>query len=196
MSKRNQFVTIKNTVINFNIDTRFILASIDKKRKAKKKNQKTNIYNSVNSLNNKKLYDLAVKYNNHFITNSAIGNINHSNTNENFPVKKKVINTNTTSNSLSLNEDLNLNQKFDIIKKNNNYQKIYIYDNNKSKEKKNIKLCHIKDEKNENKTINNKSVNYRNKGNNKFRSMKLDDFYGIKGGKNDSKNNYIYTNEN
>ena len=196
LNKKNQFVTIKNTVINFNIDTGFILASIDKKRNSKKNNPKNNIYNSVNSLNNKKLYDLAVKYNNHFITNNAIGNINHSNTNENFPVKKKMINTNNTCNSLSLNEDLDLNKKFDIIKKNNNYQKIYIYDDNKSREKKNIKLNYIKDEKNDNKKINNKSVNYRNKGHNKFRSMKLDDFYGIKGRKKDSKNIYIYTNEN
>ena len=196
LNKKNQFVTIKNTVINFNIDTGFILASIDKKRKSKKNNLKNNIYDSVNLLNNKKLYDLAVKYNNHFITNRTIGNINHSNTNENFPVKKKVININNTCNSLSLNEDLDLNKKFDIIKKNNNYQKIYIYDDSKSREKKNIKLNYIKDEKNDNKKINNKSVNYRNKGHNKFRSMKLDDFYGIKGRKKDSKNIYIYTNEN
>ena len=196
LNKKSQFVTIKNTVINFNIDTGFILASIDKKRKSKKNNPNNNIYNSVHSLNNKKLYDLAVKYNNHFITNSAIGNINHSNTNENFPIKKKVINTNNTCNSLSLNEDLDLNKKFDIIKKNNNYQKIYIYDDNKSREKKKNKLNYIKDEKNENKKINNKSVNYRNKGHNKFRNMKLDDFYGIKGRKKDSKNIYIYTNEN
>ena len=196
LNKKNQFVTIKNTVINFNIDTGFILASIDKKRKSKKNNLKNNIYDSVNLLNNKKLNDLAVKYNNHFITNSTIGNINHSNTNENFPVKKKVININNTCNSLSLNEDLDLNKKFDIIKKNNNFHKILIYDNNKTREKKNIKLNYIKDEKNENKKINNKSVNYRNKGHNKFRNMKLDNLNRIKGRKKDSKNIYIYTNNN
>ena len=196
LNKKNQFVTIKNTVINFNIDTGFILASIDKKRKSKKNNLKNNIYDSVNLLNNKKLYDLAVKYNNHFITNSTIGNINHSNTNENFPVKKKVININNTCNSLSLNEDLDLNKKFDIIKKNNNFHKILIYDNNKTREKKNIKLNDIRDENNENKKINNKSVNYRSKGHNKFRNMKLDNLNGIKGRKKDSKNIYIYTNKN
>jgi len=196
LNKKNQFVTIKNTVINFNIDTGFILASIDKKRKSKKNNPKNNIYNSVHSLNNKKLYDLAVKYNNHFITNSAISHINHSNTNDNFQVKKKVINTNNTFNSLSLNEDSDLSKKYDIIKKSNNYQKIYIYDNNKSQEKKNIKLNYIKDEKNEKKKKNKKSVNYSNKGHNQCRSMKLDDFFGIKERKKDSKNIYIYTNEN
>ena len=66
----------------------------------------------------------------------------------------------------------------------------------KAERKKKNKLNYIKDEKNENKKINNKSVNYRNKGHNKFRNMKLDDFYGIKGRKKDSKNIYIYTNEN
>ena len=172
------------------------MASIDKKRQSKKNNLKNNIYDSVNLLNNKKLYDLAVKYNNHFITNRTIGNINHSNSNENFPVKKKVININNTCNSLSLNEDLDLNKKFDIIKKNNNFHKILIYDNNKTREKKNIKFNYIKDEKNENKKINNKSVNYRSKGHNKFRNIKSDSLYGIKGRKKDSKNIYIYTNNN
>ena len=46
-------------------------------------NSKKGAHNSVSKISNKKLYDLAVKYNNHFLTNETISNINHSNTNEN-----------------------------------------------------------------------------------------------------------------
>ena len=53
-NKKKPFVTIKNTVINFNIETGFILASIDKKRKAKKNNSKKGAHNSVSKISNKK----------------------------------------------------------------------------------------------------------------------------------------------
>ena len=192
--KNNQQVTIKNTVINFNIDTGLILASLDKKRKSKKNKTKKGAHNSVSTINNKKLYDLAAKYNNHFLTNSTIANINHSNTNENFPVKKNVMNSNITFNTLSLN-DKDLNKDFDVIKKSNNYQKMYIIAN-KGGEKKNMRINKIKDNKNENNQGNNRSVNNRYKRHVKYSSMKLDDFYGIKGRKKDSRNIYISTNEN
>ena len=69
------------------------MTSLDKKRKLKKNKQKKGTHNSVNTINNKKLYDLPAKYNNHFWTNSTITNMNDSNTNENFLVKNKVINS-------------------------------------------------------------------------------------------------------
>ena len=170
------------------------MASLDKKRKLKKNKPKKGTHNSISTINNKKLYDLAAKYNNHFLTNNTIANINHSNTNENFPVSNKVINSNITIDSLSIN-DKDLNKDFDIIKKNNNYQKMYINDN-KGGEKKNIRANKIKDNKNENHQEHNRSANNRYKRHAKYKSMKLDDYYGIKGRKKDSKNIYINTNEN
>ena len=193
-NKKNHQVTIKNTVINFNIDTGLILASLDKKRRYKRNKPKKGAHNSVSTINNKKLYDLAAKYNNHFLGNSTINNINHSNTNENFPVKNKVINSNITINSLSLN-DKDLNKDFDVIKKSNNYQKMYI-NGNKGGEKKIIRANKVKDIKNENRQGNNRSANNRYKRHVKYRSMKLDDFYGIKGRKKNSKYIHINTNDN
>ena len=196
-NRKKPFVTIKNTVINFNFDTGIILASIDKKKKAKKNNLKKRVHNSVSKINNKKLYDLAVKYNNHFLTNEAIANINHSNTNENLSIKKNEINANNTyNNTLPLNEDNNSNTNFDIIKKKiNNYHKIYIYD--EKDYNKNIMRTnnHLKDKKNEKGSMKNRSVNHRDKRHIKYRSMKLDDFYGMNDYKKDSKNICINTNE-
>jgi hypothetical protein len=194
-NKKKPFVTIKNTVINFNIETGFILASIDKKRKAKKNNSKKGAHNSVSKINNKRLYDLAVKYNNHFLTNENISNINHSNTNENLSIKKKEVNANNTYNTLPLNEDNNSIQNFDIVKKSTNYQKLYLHDE-KGQEKKDARTNRLKENKHERNRINNRSVNLRDKRHIKYRSMKLDDFYGLKSKKKDSKNIYINTNDN
>ena len=194
-NKKKPFVTIKNTVINFNFDTGIILASIDKKRKAKKNNLKRGAHNSVSKISNKRLYDLAVKYNNHFLSNEAIANINHSNTNENLSIKNKEINANNTYNTLPLNEDNNSNTNFDIIKKNTNYHKIYIHDE-KGNDKTNMRTNnHLKDNKDEKDRMKNRSINHRDKRHIKYRSMKLDDFYGMKDNKKDSKNIYINTNE-
>ncbi len=194
-NKKKPFVTIKNTVINFNFDTGIILASIDKKRKAQKNNLKRGAHNSVGKISNKRLYDLAVKYNNHFLSNEAIANINHSNTNENLSIKNKEINSNNTYNTLPSNEDNNSNTNFDIIKKNANYHKIYIHDEKGNDKKKMRTNNHLKDNKDEKDRMKNRSVNHRDKRHIKYRSMKLDDFYGIKDNKKDSKNIYINTNE-
>ena len=194
-NKKKPFVTIKNTVINFNIETGFILASIDKKNKAKKNSSKKGAHNSVSKISNKKLYDLAVKYNNHFLTNETIANINHSNTNENLSIKKEEANDNSAFNTLPLNEDNNSNQNFGIVKKNTNYQKAFLHDG-KGQEKKNVRTNRLRDNRNEKNRITNRSVNLRDKRHIKYRSMKLDDFYGMKGKKKDSKNICITTNEN
>ena len=194
-NKKKPFVTIKNTVINFNFDTGIILASIDKKRKAKNKNTKRGAHNSVSKISNKKLYELAVKYNNNFLTNDAIANINHSNTNENLSVKKNELNSNSDFNSLPLNGENNSNTNLDIIKKNNNYHKIYLNDETVNDDKNIRTNNHLKDNKDEKVSMKNRSVNHRDKRHIKYRSMKLEDFYGMKDKKKDSKNIFINANE-
>ena len=188
-------VTIKNTVINLNIDTGFILSSVGKKRRTKKINSKRANNNSVSHINNKHLIGLEPKYNN-YLTNTTIANINHSNTNENFPIKTKSININDNFNLISLNEDADSNN-LNPINKNSNYQKIYIY-GEKTAYKKNMKSNHIKDYKNDNNNyhkVSNNSTSIRDKKHMKYKSMKLDEFYEIKGRKKVPKNNYINTNE-
>ena len=86
-----------------------------------------------------------------------------------------------------MNEDNNSIQNFDIVKKNNNYHKVYLHDE-KGQEKKNVRTNRLKDNKNEKNRFNNRSVNLRDKRHIKNRSMKLEDFYGFKGKKKDSKN--------
>ena len=54
---------------------------------------------------------------------------------------------------------------------------------------------HLKDKRNEKGSMKNRSVNHRDKRHIKYRSMKLEDFYGMKDNKKDSKNMYINTNE-
>ena len=168
-------VTIKNTVINFNIDTGIILSSVDKRRKAKKINSKRVINNSVNRINNN-LIGLNSKYND-YLTNATIAKINHSNTNENFPIKTKSININDNFNLLSFNEEADSNNNYSI-NKNTNYQKIYIY-GEKTAYKNRHKQNNLKDDKNENSrlnTNNNNNTSNRGRKHMKFKSMKLDDF--------------------
>ena len=110
-------------------------------------------------------------------------------------IKKKEINDNNTYNALPLNEDNNSIHNFDIVKKNTNYQKVYLHDE-KGQEKKNVRTNRLKENKIEKNRINNRSVNLRDKRHIKNRSMKLEDFYGLKGKKKDSKNIYISTNGN
>ena len=94
-----------------------------------------------------------------------------------------------------MNEDNNSIQNFDIVKKSTNYQKLYLHDE-KGQEKKDARTNRLKENKHERNRINNRSVNLRDKRHIKYRSMKLDDFYGLKSKKKDSKNIYINTNDN
>ena len=185
-------VTIKSTVINLNIDTGIILSSVDRKRKPKKINSKRGTNNSISQINNNQIYGLDTKFNN-YLTNEAIA-INHSNTNENFPIKTKSININDNYNLLSINDDNDSNYNYEIINKNSNFQKIYVY-GEKNAYKKNIKANNMKDKSNDNSKINNKTT-ITDKRHIKYKSMKFDDEYGIKKRKRDLKNIYINANDN
>ena len=196
-NNKKPLVTIKNTFINLNIDTGFILSSsIDKKRKPKNINSKRATNNSISQINNNHIYDLDSKYNKYLtnVTNDEIDNINKS-TNENYPIKTKTINGNY--NIFSLNDDNDSNNNLEIINKNPNYQKIYMY-GVKSGFKKNLKINNnIKDSKNDNSKLNNRTVNNTNdKRHAKYKSMKLDDYLSVKNRKKEFKDIYINNNEN
>ena len=188
-------VTIKNTFINLNIDTGFILSSsIDKKRKPKKINSKRGTNNSISQINNNHIYGLDSKYNKYLtnVTNGEIDSINRS-TNENNP---KSININENYNLFSLNDDNDPNNNLEIINKNSNFQKIYVY-GDKSGYKKNLKSNNLKVNKNEKNKINNNINCNSDKRHTKFESMKLSDYYNLKNKKQkDLKEIYINNNEN
>ena len=184
-------VTIKNTVINLNIDTGIILSSIDKKRKAKKINSKRGTNNSISQINNNnQIYNLDSKYNK-YLANDEIDHLNRS-TNENYPLKTKSINLNENYNLISLNEDI-ANNNIEIINKNSNFQKIYVY-GDKSSYKKNLKTNNIKETKNDNNKQNTNNMNSNDKKHGKYKSMKLDDYYSMKGKKKESKDMFINNN--
>ena len=64
-NKKKPCVTIRNTVINFNmIDSGLILASLNKKKDIKKRNNTIEQNNSVNRINNNHLSGLCSKFNN------------------------------------------------------------------------------------------------------------------------------------
>ena len=89
-NKKKPFVTIRNTVINFNmIDSGLILASLNHKREERKKINSICSNNSVNRLRNNHLYGLCSKFN-----NNAISNVN----NNDISIKTKTINVNSNSN--------------------------------------------------------------------------------------------------
>ena len=188
-------ITIKNTFINLNIDTGFILSSsIDKKRKPKKINSKHGTNNSISQINNNHIYGFDSKYNKYATNaiNEEIDNINKR-TNE---INPKFMNINDNYNVFSLNDDNDSNNNMEIINKNLNYQKIYVY-GDKSQYKKNLKTNNnIKFNKIDKIKINNK-MNYNiDKRHNKYKSMKLDDYYNEKNKKKDLKEIYINNNEN
>ena len=160
--------TIKNTVINVNIDAGLILSTIQKNRKAKK-NSKRGANNSISQINNNHLYEL----NNNYLTQGTITSINHSNTNENIPTKKS-ININDNYNIFPLYENTGSNDNYKNINKNSDFQKIYIYDENNDES--NIENKNKKENKIKNNSINNKSLNIKNKKHMKYKSMKLEEF--------------------
>ena len=166
--------TIKNTVINVNIDTGIILSSVDKRKKERKINAKRIGNNSISHINNKNLVGLETKYND-YLANATLAKINHSNTNENFPIKTKSININDNFNLLSFNEDVDPNNNYSI-NKNTNFKKFYIY-GEKTASKKKQRGNNIKESRNDNNKINNNNSVNRGRKHMKYKSMKLDDFY-------------------
>jgi hypothetical protein len=192
-NNKKPIVTIKNTVINVNIDTGIILSSVDKKRKKRKLNSKRGNNNSISHINKQNLMALDTKYND-YLTSATIAKISHSNTNENFPIKTKSINVNDNLNLLSLNEEADSNNNFSI-NKNSNFQKIYIY-GEKTASKRKHRAINIKESKNDNdKKIHNNNSSNHGKKHMKYKSMKIDEFYEIKDKKKDPKNIFFNTNE-
>ena len=94
-SKKKPCVTIRNTVINFNmIDSGLILASLNRKKDEKKRIGKIGTNNSLNRLNNNHLYRLCSKFN-----GNLIPNINNSNIHGDISIKNKTINLNHNNNN-------------------------------------------------------------------------------------------------
>ena len=163
--KKKPYVTIRNTVINFNmIETGLFFPSMEKKLQVKKRNinKKINQTNSINRLYNNRLFGLCNKYSNDNNNNISINNnivneningslnyINNKNIKDNFQLK--------TINMNSPNNDLNFKKIFDY-KDNNNNKSIKIINNNNQNINKKISLnkdkCHMK-----------------------YNSMKLEDFF-------------------
>ena len=165
---------------------------MDKRKKSRKASSKrTN--NSVNRIKNN-LIGLNSKYND-YLESATLAKINHSNTNESFPIKTKSININDNFNLLSFNEETDPNNNYSI-NKNTNYKKIYIY-GDKTTYKKKQKVSNIKDDKNDNSKLNNNIINSCNRGKKhmKYKSMKLEDFSEMKDKKKENKSININTNE-
>ena len=166
-NKKKPCVTIRNTVINFNmIDSGLILASLNKKKDIKKRNNTIEQNNSVNRINNNHLSGLCSKFNNSnnlSINNNLISNVNHSSIND-FNIKTKTINANS-NNNIYINNKKILGYAENI---NKNYRKI-IHINNKN------------------------YINNQDKGHTKYNSMRLEDFYGLKKNKKNMKNFKINT---
>ena len=172
-------VTIKNTVINLNIDTGFIINPFDKTNKIKPINSKKISNYSIREMqDNIRGYDMQNKnYNNYKKNEKNISNLNHHITNENM---FQTLNEHD-NNLLPLNEDIN--------------------NINKKKSKNIIVFDDINQNKIDNNTINgnrihNKSINNKIKKHIKFNSMKIDAHLWNQFNKKDAKNLYLRTNEN
>ena len=166
-NKKKPCVTIRNTVINFNmIDSGLILASLNKKKDVKKRNNTIEQNNSVNRINNNHLSGLCSKFNsnNISINNNIISNINNSSIND-FNLKTKTIIANS-NNNMYINNKKILGYAENI---NKNYRKIIHINNNKN------------------------YINNQDKGHTKYNSMRLEDFYGLKRNKKNIKNFKINT---
>ena len=165
-------VTIKNTVINLNIDTGIIINPFDKNEKIK-------------SINSKKISNYSISYerpnknnNNNYIKNEkTISNISHHNTNE-----KPFQTINEHNKLLTLNEEINSSNR--KLGKN-----IRVF-----KERNQMKI----DNSNiiNSNRIPNKSMNSKFKKHMKYNSVKIDENMWNKLNNKDSKNLYLKTNEN
>ena len=165
-NKKKSFVTIRNTVINFNmIDSGLILASLNRKKEAKKKYIKVGT-NSIGFHNNH-LSGLCSKFNSSISVNknNLTSNINNSNINT-IPISKK------TTLNVSSNNDLYFNNK-----------KILNYTDNDNNIKKVSKIN------NKNYISNTDKIHMKNK------SMKIEGYYGLKKSKKTNKNREINNQE-
>ena len=181
-SKKKPYVTIRNTVINFNmIDSGLILASINsKKNNDKKRLGSMHPNNSFNKLQNNHLYNLCKKFNNSLIDNK----------NNTISIKTKTINTNS-NNSLHFNSKKILNAQ-NLKKVNNLSNKKFI----SSRDKMHMKFNSMKIEdfnglKRKKKAINNIKINTLGTAfNNKLINIELNHYNTI------SKEEFEHSNEN
>ena len=96
-NKKKPCVTIRNTVINFNmIDTGLTLESLNKRKKEKKRINTIDQNNSVSKLHNNHFFRLCNKFN-----SNLLQNINNSNIHGDISIKAKTINVN---NNLQFNK--------------------------------------------------------------------------------------------
>ena len=166
LSKKNQQVTIRNTVINFNmIDTGIILPSVKNVKNSKKINStyNTNPNNSI-SLKPKKKYSKDITTLNAMNTLNNFGNYQSINTlnqeNKYNNTINKFSNINTETNKMNSLSSFNR-----LVNKMKNKQKL-----NKIK----FKNLNINNIKNTNTNTNNTNLD---KIHNKFKSMKLNDYF-------------------
>ena len=97
-NKKKPFVSIRNTVINFNmIDSRLLLASLKRKKNGKKISNDMVSNVSANKLQNNHLFGLCNKFNSNISLNNnnnqLISNINNNKI-DNYTMKTKTINVN------------------------------------------------------------------------------------------------------
>ena len=172
-NKKKSFVTIRNTVINFNmVESGLILASLNRKKEAKKKY--INVGTNSIGLHNNHLSGLCNKFNSSISVNNnnLTSNINNSNING-IPISKK------TSLNVRSNNDLHFNNKILLSyadNSNDNYKKVSSIIN--KNDPNNIDKIHMKN-----------------------KSMKIEGYCGLKkikkiNKKNDINNQEITINEN
>ena len=174
---KNPSVTIKNTVINLNIDTGIIIHPFDKRDKIKQINS-NKVQNYLTNKNHDNLdkYEQSISKNNNIKKGKKIANMSHHNTNEN-PFQ----NIDTNDNLLTLINDTN-----NICKKIK--KKIIIF-----KDKNDVNMNNLKRTNNK---ILNQSMNNNIKKHMKYNSMKLEENLRNKINKKKEKNIFLQTNEN
>ena len=172
-------VTIKNTVINLNIDTGFIINPFDKSDKIKQINSSRphNYFNNeINDNDNNHRYEPKYKNNNYINKERIAKNIIHHNTNE--------------------NQFQTANIDKSILNEHNNIFRVNkILPQKKIADKNNLNLKNNKSNKAE-KNFLNKSMNNNIKRHIKYKSMKLEENGGNKFYKKEINNLHLKTKEN
>ena len=188
-TKKNPFVTIRNTVINFNmIDTGLILPSFNKKSQDKRKYNMIGPYNTQNQINPTKKYSRETinNYNSKNYNNSInrFSSINNNNNSFKPLFKNKTINSNHTNNhSLSINRNNTLINR-EILYSGNGRLKTQTQENKISAISSFNKLVN----KMKNKQLLSKISNSVEKNHMKFKSMKLNDLLYRNKQKSEKKN--------
>ena len=187
INKKNQQVTIRNTVINFNmIDTEIILPSVKKIKSGKKFNSTYNTNTAIQKKPNKKNSREILNEMKTYNTLSSIDTFNNSNTLNNIENKynNNIINRFSNLNnytakdnklySNNINEYSNMNNSNKKINSISSFNKLV--NNMKIKQKYNKMQLNNYNINSTNNTNNNINV-YNDKIHNKFKSMKFNDYF-------------------